>query len=79
MTVYQFKKRKLVDEVVQILADDDIDDPFEDILVITRRASGAHQAYMTGLDKNTLLKFIGCLEAAKTDIISGSIVDDEEY
>jgi hypothetical protein len=80
MTVYQFKKRKLIDEVVQTLAEEDRDDPFEDILVITRRASGASQAYMTGMDKNNILEFIGCLEAAKIELIVGNIIegDDDE-
>jgi hypothetical protein len=79
MTIFQFKKRKLIDDVIQALAEEDTEDPFEDILVITRKASGAHHAFMAGLSKyNSLLEFIGCLEAAKIELIMGSLVEDDD-
>ncbi|MDR2141852.1 MAG: hypothetical protein LBR11_08715 [Deltaproteobacteria bacterium] len=79
MTIFQFKKRKLIDEVVQALTEEDQLDPIEDILVITRKASGARHAFLAGLDKrDSLLEFIGCLEAAKMELIMSSLEEDEQ-
>jgi hypothetical protein len=79
MTIFQFKKRKLIDEVIQALTEEDQEDPIEDILVITRKASGDRHAFMAGLDRrDSLLEFIGCMEAAKIELIMGSLTDDDE-
>ncbi|MDR1396108.1 MAG: hypothetical protein LBK52_08070 [Deltaproteobacteria bacterium] len=69
----------MIDEVISALSDEDKDDPFEDVLVLTRQASGAHNAFIAGLDsQNAVMEFIGCLEVAKIELTMNCIPDDEE-
>ncbi|MDR0549374.1 MAG: hypothetical protein LBI10_08235 [Deltaproteobacteria bacterium] len=79
MTIFQFKKRKLIDEVILALTEEDQEDLIEDILVITRKASGSNSALMAGLTRpNSVIEFIGCLEAAKIELIMSGLRDDDD-
>ncbi|MDR1607462.1 MAG: hypothetical protein LBT38_03535 [Deltaproteobacteria bacterium] len=78
MTIFQFKVRKLIDEIISTIKEEDSRDPIEHILVIARTSNGSRRAYLAGLENHeTVLEFIGYLEEAKTKLILSSLVDDD--
>ncbi|MDR1577184.1 MAG: hypothetical protein LBT86_02985 [Deltaproteobacteria bacterium] len=79
MTIFQFKKRKLIDEVIVALTEEDQQDPIEEIMVISKKASGSRHAFIAGLEKHdNLLEFIGCLEAAKIELLMSAFDNENE-
>ena len=74
MSILQFKRYSVMDEVVEALTSQG-DDTLEEALVIGRRKSGARFSFMTNTDN--IPELIGYLEAIKTDLTLEMIAQAE--
>ncbi|MGL4208131.1 MAG: hypothetical protein ACRCTY_01955 [Candidatus Adiutrix sp.] len=76
MSILQFRKYSVIDEVVEELTSLS-DDPLEEALIIGRRKSGARFSFMINIEN--LPELIGYLEVIKTDLTLEMITQAERY
>lgn len=73
MSVIQFKRHHLVDEIIDALRDENTD--ITEAIVIGKKNDGTRFTFMTGTDN--IPELIGYLEAVKTDLVIEMITQAE--